>query len=432
MAGNFVVQVKNYQIIKNAKLEFVPGLNCIVGQSNNGKSAVLRAIETALFNIPRANHVTQGETVSAVGIQYNGNTLIWRRDTKAASQVSYKWNGNVLTKVGRGQPEFVAQALGIREIELDGSLMRLNFQKQMAYPFLLDKTPSQLFKFIVQSAEEDNLMDVVDAMKKDLSQIAVSIKGNERAQEEVGKSFAQERERYVSLKDVVPICDSILDFEPRIKKYLRVSEMSESLKENNTTLNKVQNNLSSCSDILDTISSKHQSAMRNIAILERLTTLVNSLYNKEDSKVEVIEQLKSVESSLSTLDSLEGIKSTIDRLEGEKIILDSLTSQVNKIKSSQSSLKSVETALNGIHLREKFLETLPSIFEYLQRTERLISIARELKLSEASKKDILTQVRLKTEEVKVLVKELEEKFPVCPYCGSSLTGSDHSHADSNS
>ena len=427
MDNSFVVKIKNYQIIRDAKLEFVPGLNCIVGQSNNGKSAVLRAIETALFNIPRANHVTQGETVSAVGIQYRGNTLIWRRDTKATSQVSYKWNGQVLTKVGRGQPEFVSQALGIREMELDATMMRLNFQKQMAYPFLLDKTPSQLFKFIVQSAEEDNLMDVVDAMKKDLNQIAFSIKGNERAQEEVGKSFANEKQKYASLKEVVPVCDSILGSEPRIKSYLRMSEMSDSLKGNNDDIKTIKVSLSECKDTIDYISPRYESAMRNIATLERLTTLVNSLNSKKDSKEEVTNQIKSVESSLSKLEGLEEIKGIFTAFGERRELLDSMVYVVGRYNSTVSSLNTIKKTLEGISSREKFLEVLPQVLDYLRKTEGLISIARELKLKEISKKDILMQVSLKTEELKQLVRELEDKFPVCPYCGSSLKDSQVTH-----
>ena len=44
------VQIKNYQIIKDANLEFIPGLNVIIGPSNNGKTSILKAIK-ALFII---------------------------------------------------------------------------------------------------------------------------------------------------------------------------------------------------------------------------------------------------------------------------------------------------------------------------------------------------------------------------------------------
>ena len=62
--STFLLQIKNYQIVRDATLEFIPGLNVIVGETNNGKSAILRAAETAIFNISRESHVTVGQTKS--------------------------------------------------------------------------------------------------------------------------------------------------------------------------------------------------------------------------------------------------------------------------------------------------------------------------------------------------------------------------------
>ena len=45
---NMQVQIKDYQIIKKAALEFIPGLNVIIGPSNNGKSSILKAIKAAV------------------------------------------------------------------------------------------------------------------------------------------------------------------------------------------------------------------------------------------------------------------------------------------------------------------------------------------------------------------------------------------------
>ena len=39
------VNVKDFQIIKSAKAEFIPGLNLIIGPSNNGKTSFIKAIK---------------------------------------------------------------------------------------------------------------------------------------------------------------------------------------------------------------------------------------------------------------------------------------------------------------------------------------------------------------------------------------------------
>ena len=426
MDNSFVIKIKNYQIIRDAKLEFVPGLNCIVGQSNNGKSAVLRAIETALFNIPRANHVTQGETVSAVGIKYQGNTLIWRRDTKAASQVSYKWNGQVLTKVGRGQPEFISQAFGIREVELDSTMMRLNFQKQMAYPFLLDKTPSQLFKFIVQSAEEDNLMDVVESMKKDLSQISISIKGNERAQEEVGKSFANEKQKYLSLKEALPVCESILDGEKRIKYYLRLSTTVDTLKEDTNNKTGISSQANTIKKKLDTIEPYSESAMRNIATLNKLSSLVELIESKKSLKYGVVSQLNEVNNTLSRFSSLTSIQNSLSMALENKKIAESINITTMALNKSKEDLSVVNDRKEGISTRLKALEVMPKVLEEINITQDIIAKTNELSKATANRLATLSALESTIEYLTKVLQELAENYPTCPYCGSSLDGN-HNH-----
>ena len=46
------ISIKNIQSHKNSTLELSPGINAIVGSSNNGKSAILRAFYWARYNRP--------------------------------------------------------------------------------------------------------------------------------------------------------------------------------------------------------------------------------------------------------------------------------------------------------------------------------------------------------------------------------------------
>ena len=54
------LSVKDFQIVKNANLSFLPGLNCIIGQSNNGKSALMRAAKACIYNTPGTTNVRLG------------------------------------------------------------------------------------------------------------------------------------------------------------------------------------------------------------------------------------------------------------------------------------------------------------------------------------------------------------------------------------
>lgn len=255
MGDSFDLQIVNYQRIRKAKLSFVPGLNVILGQSNQGKTAIFRAVQTAIFNLPRESHVTLGETKSAVGIRYRDHEVIWRRDTEAASPVTYRVDGKILSKLGRGQPESVAAAFGIKEVELDDTKMKVNFQKQMEYPFLLDKTPSQLFKFIMQSAEEDNVMDVVQTMKSDLNTISSNVKAYEEARESLRIATKREVARYNEKKKAVPYCDRVLALDGQVKNYQRLKAIIEACQDNLTTISQGTAELEQLTEILDKTDS---------------------------------------------------------------------------------------------------------------------------------------------------------------------------------
>ena len=67
---------------------------------------------------------------------------------KTRAKVIYKVDNEVYQKVGRGQLPVIGDEFGLKEISILAGKERLNFWKQMKFPFLLDKTGTQLFEFL--------------------------------------------------------------------------------------------------------------------------------------------------------------------------------------------------------------------------------------------------------------------------------------------
>lgn len=430
-SDSFYVQIKNYQRIKNAKLEFVPGLNVIVGQSNNGKSAILRAIQTALFNISRESHVTLGETKSAVGIRYNDHEIIWRRDNEAASPMSYRVDGKILTKLGRGQPPIISDLMGIREVELDEMKIKLNFQKQMEYPFLLDKTPSQLFKFIVQSAEEDNVMDVIQTMKTDLNSITVNVKAYEEARESLRIATQREVARYKSKKESVETCDRVLAMESKVKRYQRLKELTESMGDLLVTIAQATEE----KDKIDIRLGVLELTLSKVS--ESIPKVVNLSSQTEDlSRVE--ETVKQAQSDLSQVDGLLKQYSVLDVLSGRLTKVTELTVRRQDLDSTleeclaykeeyfryknehaeiQGKVESIEVVLRQVSSR------IDTYGELENRSSSLESIISEIE----STGEVLDKQLADLKSVENQLAEVESnlnKFDICPFCGSEL-GGDH-------
>lgn len=98
--NNMDVSIKNYQIIKKAELSFIPGLNIILGPSNNGKSSILKGIKALLYTTPGTTPIRQGETSYIIGLKYNGHVVLLQKGMKESVYVVdrrkiYKiWNNN--------------------------------------------------------------------------------------------------------------------------------------------------------------------------------------------------------------------------------------------------------------------------------------------------------------------------------------------------
>lgn len=111
------VCVKNYQSVEEAEL-VIDGFTTLTGESNRGKSAIVRAFIAALSNKTGTEHITVGKEECHVRIENekgpNGPVSVeW---TKSKKGTSYKINGSIFNKVGRSTPDEL-RALGIWEIE---------------------------------------------------------------------------------------------------------------------------------------------------------------------------------------------------------------------------------------------------------------------------------------------------------------------------
>ena len=73
------VHLENFQSHKNTSLEFDRGLNVILGNSDSGKTAILRAIKWALYNEPQGDYfIMQGQNQVLVEIEFSNGAIIKR------------------------------------------------------------------------------------------------------------------------------------------------------------------------------------------------------------------------------------------------------------------------------------------------------------------------------------------------------------------
>ena len=150
------LQIKNLQSHKDTTLDFSPNVNVIMGTSNSGKSAVIRALRWCLLNKPGGfgfrRHNTEGKELTSVKITCNGHTVIRQRNTKTTNE--YVIDNDTKLEALRGAvPEEVTTTTNITE---------LNIQSQFDPYFLLADTAGE----VARTINSYTGMQIIDAVLK--------------------------------------------------------------------------------------------------------------------------------------------------------------------------------------------------------------------------------------------------------------------------
>lgn len=205
------VQAKNVGLVRKANLEFIPGLNVIQGPSSSGKSTILNAIISTIFNDPGDHQVTKGETVSALAIEYNGHRVIRKKDLSAKEyKTVYSVDGKAYGKMGRAPLQQVLDALGFHEIKTTDSKVRVNFSSQFSTPFLVDETPSRIFEFMTTTDDAVNLSGILHDMRSDYDEIVVDKRTAEATVNALKKTVARESAIACKLDAFTQVMDQVL------------------------------------------------------------------------------------------------------------------------------------------------------------------------------------------------------------------------------
>lgn len=145
------VTLKNFQAHKDTTVQFDKGLNIIIGESNNGKTSILRGILWAIDNQPLGNDfIMAGENDCSVTINFSDGTYIERgRTVKDTGYYKIRYiddNGKYIDQTYRGftnaVPIEIANVHQMPKVNITKDIeTHLNVLSQLDGPFLLTESP---------------------------------------------------------------------------------------------------------------------------------------------------------------------------------------------------------------------------------------------------------------------------------------------------
>lgn len=158
--------IENYQSHRKSELNFDPGVNIIIGDSDSGKSAVIRAIKQVFYNKPGGDDYRSwwgGDT--EITIKTDDDQVV--RRVKTNSENLYYLNDTRFAAFGSDIPEEIKQALNINDT---------NLQNQLDAPFLLSKTPGEVAIFLNKIAHIDKIHTTTSLINSWIKEINANIK----------------------------------------------------------------------------------------------------------------------------------------------------------------------------------------------------------------------------------------------------------------
>lgn len=434
--SNIAISIKDFQSLKNVELELVPGLNLVVGKTNIGKTAIIRAIDSALFNIGNDDFVRSGQKYCGISIDNGTHKMTYARSAVGKNEkTAYQFDdGVVQRKVGRTQLEEVQKYFNIRDVRMqNGTKVKLNFWYQNDKPFLMDKTSGQLYEFLSLSSC-DKYTKVLKVMQ-----------GDEKALKSDIAIITSEIDTY---KKLITKKQEVVD---KNQGYDKVYENAVILSRKSTKLNNLISLLNDIKSLKSTIEAKGNrlfkvntklDSMRfdDISnIYQNIIKFYTTLYNRGKVVVGLRKNLQDIKSKelyvsskkFSVFDNVdftfikEKINSLILLKQKIKIIHDSASycvSSKNKINGKiDESVKISNSIYSDLSTDSGVIKKLKSKFNSLKNVFRVLdevkSVNDKILKKEKSLKSVIEKVQKADEDFESF--KLEAGY--CPLCGTIFT-----------
>ena len=267
---NFIEKIilVNFQSHVYSELSLSRGVNVIVGPSDSGKTAIMRALRWNMFNDPSGvEFVREGETEVSVTVRFQNSVEVERRRSRSKNQYILRRPDEeelVFEGFGKNVPAEIEEAIGIKKIMLDDKKsLPLNFSDQLDGPFLLQETDAYKAQAIGRMVGVDLLDETMRDTLRDKKQISIRRELMEKDLEETEESlnaFSDLDDQIVLREKIKNILSSISELKEKTETAKTFAEALKEIKKDRV----LTNDLLSRYAVLDRLQDKLVHLQRNV------------------------------------------------------------------------------------------------------------------------------------------------------------------------
>jgi exonuclease SbcC len=461
------VILENFQSHKHTEILFDEHLNVIVGPSDQGKSAIIRGIQWALFNEPSGDFfIREGEKECSIIIYFSDNTAIKRYKSRSKNLYYYYdefGKETIYEGFGLEVPKEIVDKIKIRKIFLSGKQSNaINISEQLEGPFLLSENTNTRANAIGRLIG----VHIVDDAIKDTLKDKTNLNSLKKNNEEQYQNLSDDLKKYDYLDDLKRILDkfeiiqgSINEKQAKLEKLIGIRkdyiDCSNNIGNVKSIINRLENidivkeksdRLNNCIRIYNIVNSKKVNLINidekineNLNILKyssNMDKMGNILINLDD-KTKKLLLLKSIDEkyryinknlsdsnliieNLKTIyivsNMTDDIEKNIHGLNNLSTIYKNLMDLDKRIEQGNNYIKKFKNISEGDLLVQNISGKLKGFNTFINVEKRYTDILSNINNTNKIIKDEKDNISLFLEEYKSLLL----KLGICPLCLSKI------------
>lgn len=414
------ITIENFQSHKDTQIIFSDGLNVIIGASDHGKSAIIRAIKWVLYNEPRGNdYIRQGANYAKVTLKMSNGYTITRERTPSKNRyilTDKEKNSSIFEGFGSEVPYEVVSAHGIPKIILDMDKKScINISEQLEGPFLISESGSLRAKAIGRIAG----LHILDKSIKDS---ATDLRRQNQTKDRLNNELEDIKNKLLDFKDldmlgkrleqskniIVKLENFINKIRKLESKKLQLKDIGERcLKANKTLLN--LDKINEGEIVLKTIELGITKLNRLINIQKRFRNTSESIVKEK----EILNKTKDVYYIEEVVKDIDNGSENIKRLKVYQAKYNEFEKKILDIQKQVKACANINEADNTINNIDKMLEL----------EKKLINLNESYKGNAENMVKGLDYINEKEIEIENLldkyIKILKDKSK-CPLCDSLI------------